>query len=340
MDSFAKLSPEERMLFFEQTAAHMGISPQIVEKDFWVCWTLKQLLQLPEIGQNLIFKGGTSLSKVFNLIERFSEDIDISIERSFLGFGGINEPEAGSSTNEKQRRIEALKETCGRKVKDELLPKLNALIHSKVRSDEKWSLYLDKTDPDGQTLLFEYPATLLPSTNVYIQRAVKIELGARADHWPFETKSIMPYVGELFSAAFAEVNCNVKVLAAERTFWEKATILHAEYHRPSEKSAPQRLSRHYGDFCNFIQKGVSDKAVGQLDLLERVALHKNLFFRSGWAKYSEAKKGSLRIVPPEHRVKVLREDYEKMRDMFFGEPTSFDVIMAVLKQWELEFNRG
>ena len=87
MDDFVKLNPEERRIFFEGTSAPRNMQAQIVEKDFWVCWTLKELFRLPTIGEHLIFKGGTSLSKVFKIIERFSEDIDVSIDRTFLGFG-------------------------------------------------------------------------------------------------------------------------------------------------------------------------------------------------------------------------------------------------------------
>jgi len=100
MDDFVKLDPRERGVFFDGTSASRGIQAQIVEKDFWVCWTLKELFKLPTIGEHLIFKGGTSLSKVFKIIERFSEDIDISLDRAFLGFGGANEPEAGGSNKE------------------------------------------------------------------------------------------------------------------------------------------------------------------------------------------------------------------------------------------------
>ena len=140
MDAFAQLPAGERRIYFEQTAARMGVSPQIVEKDFWVCWTLKQLFMLPDIGPHLIFKGGTSLSKVFKIIERFSEDIDVSIARGYLGFGGDNEPEAGSSNKEKQRRIEALKAACQRKIEDDLLPALTKVIQSKTLGNEKWLL--------------------------------------------------------------------------------------------------------------------------------------------------------------------------------------------------------
>ena len=109
MDTFVKLKPDERRIFFEGTATPRNLEPQIVEKDFWVCWTLKELFRLPQIGEHLIFKGITSLSKVLKVIERFSEDIDVSIDRGFPGFGGANEPEAGASNKEKHRRIETLK---------------------------------------------------------------------------------------------------------------------------------------------------------------------------------------------------------------------------------------
>jgi hypothetical protein len=338
MDDFVKLKAEERRIFFEGTSGPKNMEAHIVEKDFWVCWTLKELFQLPEIGERLIFKGGTSLSKVFKVIERFSEDIDVSIDRSYLGFGGANEPEAGASNKEKQRRVEALRAACQHKIGRALLPALQDAIRAKVRHDETWSLRPDDDDPDNQTLLFDYPTSFALNTTAYIRRAVKIELGARADHWPSETKTITPYVAEKFPAGFRAPNVALKVLSVERTFWEKATILHAEFHRPSDKPIPERFSRHYGDFYELIRRGVAKPAATNLDLLARVAKHKSLFFKSSWAKYDEAAKGTLRVAPPEHRRKALREDHQKMQQMFFGPPPEFDKIMALLNQWESKFN--
>src|SRR5208282_5237824 len=201
-----------------------------------------------------------SLSKVFKVIERFSEDIDVSIDRSYLGFGGANEPEAGASNKEKQRRSGALKGACQRKIVGDLLTALQAAIKSKVRHDETWSLHSDDDDPDMQTLLFDYPTSFAPDTAAYIRRLVKIEMGARADHWPSETRTITPYVAEEFPQGFKAPGCEVKVLSAERTFWEKATILHAEFHRPAEKAMPERFSRHYCDCSELIRKGVGKAA--------------------------------------------------------------------------------
>lgn len=339
MDTVLQLTSKQRVELFESAALKTGMDAVILEKDFWVCWTLKELFRLPTIGEHLIFKGGTSLSKVFKIIERFSEDIDVSIDRTFLGFGGVNEPEAGASNKEKQRRIEALKAACQRKIAGELLPTLQVTIKSKVRRDDKWSLRSDDEDPDKQTLLFDYPTSFAPDATGYIRRAVKIEMGARADHWPCETKTVTPYVAEQFPQGFQEASYAIKVLAVERTFWEKATILHAEFHRPVDKPMPERFSRHYGDFYELIHKGVSKSATAKLDLLARVGEHKNLFFKSSWAKYGEATKGTLRVAPPEQRLKALRDDYVKMHQMFFGEQPEFETIIALLNQWESDFNQ-
>ena len=212
-------------------------------------------------------------------------------------------------------------------------------MRAKLQATENWSLRTDDDDPDQQTVMFDYPTSFTPDATGYIRRAVKIEMGARADHWPCETKMVTPYVAEQFPQGFKAGSCTVKVLSAERTFWEKATILHAEYHRPPDKPLPERFSRHYCDFYELIRKGVAKSAVGKPELLARVAEHKSLFFRSSWAKYGEAAKGTLRLTPPEERMKALRDDYGKMQQMFFGQPPEFDSIIELLKQWESEFNQ-
>ena len=296
MDTVLQLSQRQRVELFEQTAQQTGIEAVIVEKDFWVCWTLKELFRLPEMGEHLIFKGGTSLSKVFKLIERFSEDIDVSIVRGFLGFGGANEPEAGGSNKEKQRRIDALRAACQQKIANDLQPALEIVIKSKVRSDETWSLRTDTTDPDGQTLLFDYPSAWPVAGAAYVRQTVKIEMGARADHWPCEAKPITPYVAEEFPQTFRETTCTVKVLSVERTFWEKATILHAEVHRPAEKAMPGKYSRHYADLAALADHPAAAHAITRDDLRARVVEHKQVFFASAWARFETAVPGTFRLI--------------------------------------------
>lgn len=340
MDQFIRLSDEERHLYFVQTAERMRLSPQIVEKDFWVCWTLKELFALPDIGSTLIFKGGTSLSKVYRMIERFSEDIDVSIDRASLGFGGESGPEANVSNKERQRRIDRLKEACQRKIADDLQPAMVKVIESKCGSAQDWSLVVDEDDPDRQTLLYTYPSRLPVLSGTYIRPAVRIEMGARSNHWPSDRAPISPYVAQQYPAAFRAPEFVAKVLAAERTFWEKATLPHADYHRPPDKEMPPRLSRHYYDVSRLIVSGLGGKAAGNLELLQRVVEHKKVFFQSGWARYDEARRGSLRVMPLPLRIRSLEEDYNTMREMFFAERPSFAEVLRILGEWEQQFNQG
>ena len=341
MDRFVRLSSDERRLYFVQTAERMRLSPQIIEKDFWVCWTLRELFALPDIGSMLIFKGGTSLSKAYRLIERFSEDVDISMDRAGLGFGDeASDPEAVISGNERRRRINRLKEACQHKIVDELKPMMIKTIEAALGDAQGWSLTVDEDDRDRQTLLYAYPSSLPETTGAYIRPAVKIEMGARSDHWPSDQVRIAPYVAERFPAAFETTDFIVKVLAAERTFWEKATLLHAEYHRPPDKEIPLRLSRHYYDTSRLILSGTGEKATGRSGLLQRVVEHKKVFFPSSWAHYDEAMRGSLQVTPHPRRIRWLEEDYDKMLEMFFAERPTFTEVLRILEKWKTHFNQG
>jgi len=341
MLDFVTLKPEEKRLYFEQTAFSMKVAPIVIEKDFWVCYTLFKLFSLPKIGETLIFKGGTTLSKVYKVIQRFSEDIDISIDRKSLG-GEKNDPsEMKIGTKEKQRRLAKLKEMCQKKINEEIHPLLNtAIANDIVNNGKDWSLETDDSDPDGQTLIFKYPSALISNKNGYIQPVVKIEMGARSDHWPSENQAVIPYVAEKYPQSFRNPSSNVKVLSAKRTFWEKATLLHAEYNRPDDKPLPSRLSRHYYDMAMLIKAEIINiESSPDIDLLEKVTEHKKIFFQSSWAKYDEAKKGTLHISPNPERISELENDYKKMQEMFFVQAPSLTDILATLSLWENELNQ-
>ncbi len=165
-------------------------------------------------------------------------------------------------------------------------------------------------------------------------------MGARSDHWPAGHYEITPYAAEEFPDYFVNPTCRVKVLEVERTFWEKATILHMEYHRPEgSATGRERSSRHYYDLYKLAVGGVTQRALERLDLLGRVVEHKKLFFRSGWAKYDDARAGHLRLMPAEHRSAALRADYERMRDMFFGERPPLEEVLDRLSKLEAEINQ-
>jgi predicted nucleotidyltransferase component of viral defense system len=339
MDTFVNLGTREQRDYFEQAAAKLGhMNASILQKDFWVCWTLNKLFQLNDIGSYLTFKGGTSLSKVYDVIKRFSEDIDISIERGYLGFGGDSEPEAGHSNKERQRRIEQLKSACQNFISDNLLPMLKKEFQ-RTLTNKNWTLALDPDDKDLQTISFIYPDAFPRPMDSYLRSAVKIEFGARADHWPTENTKIKPYLIEAFPDILIDNQAPVRVLKAERTFWEKATILHMLYHYPATKEIPLRMSRHYYDMYLLINSHIKTNALENLSLLERVAQHKKLFFRAAWAKYEEARIGTLRLTPKDAHLSGLKTDYSKMQPMFFEDPPVFEKIIEQIAEFEKEINR-
>src|SRR5258708_1839320 len=157
MDQIATTSDQDRRDLFQQTAAQMNIRPVAIEKDFWVCWTLKHIAALEHIGPNLIFKGGTSLSKVFGIIERFSEDIDLSIRRDYLGFSGDNDPERATSKTQQRKRVEQMQQKCKETVQGTILMALQEDFAT-LLGTERWTLRGDTEDPN--TIHFTYPASL------------------------------------------------------------------------------------------------------------------------------------------------------------------------------------
>lgn len=336
MNSILKLTPSQRSELYTGASQKIGIGEVILEKDFWVCWTLQQLFTLPDIGEHLIFKGGTSLSKVWKAISRFSEDIDISFSREWLGFVGEQDPENAKTGKKQRERIEALASECSKRVETVLLPALNERCRT-VLGPTGWAITIDPLD--AQTLRITYPTALgLQSADAYVRREVKIECGARSDDWPAEEKTIAPYVAELFPEAITDAVVPVHVLSIERTFWEKATILHAEAHRDPSKATPIRFSRHYADLAALANHPSAASALAKDELRARVVEHKRVFFPAAWAKYETAVPGSFRLVPQEHRLITLEADYRAMGEMFFGKPLSWKDILAELTALENSIN--
>lgn len=335
MDRVLKLSEQDRIDTFSKAEVDIGLSEDIIEKDFWVCWTLKELFSLDEIKDNLTFKGGTSLSKIYKVIDRFSEDIDISIERAYLGFKDEKDP-ANVGTKQAKKLIDELGEACQNFVRGDLFNKLESVIKSKL-GPKGWKLEIDEDDNDGQTILFTYPKLTAKASN-YIRPVVKIEIGARSDHWPVSMQKIAPYVAEILPAPLNQMDAEIRVLNIERTFWEKATILHKYSHYPENKIVPERQSRHFFDFYCLLNSEGKTKALANIDLLEKVAAHKNIYFKAAWANYLTAKKGSLKLIPEEKVMKAMEADYKAMSEMFAGDVPSWDEIIKDLKEFEEDFN--
>ncbi|MFZ1220658.1 MAG: nucleotidyl transferase AbiEii/AbiGii toxin family protein, partial [Chthoniobacterales bacterium] len=164
--------------------------------------------------------------------------------------------------------------------------------------------------------------------------------GARSDHWPAEIKEVQPYLAEVIPDAMQESIIAVKVMDVRRTFWEKATILHQLAHLPADKLFPAHYSRHYSDVAELITSKVADEAANDEQLLKAVVDHKQTFYRSAWANYATAKRGTLRLLPPENRVTDLAKDLESMREMFFDQPPELEQVLQILENWLTIFNRG
>ncbi len=334
------LSVTDRLAVYERTETTTGIKAHMAEKDAWVCWTLRQLFSLPDARAHFIFKGGTSLSKVWKVIQRFSEDIDISLSREWLGFTGDRDPESASSRKQRAKLLDELSAACVAKLRDEVAPALRARFTAALgASASGWSLTIDADDP--QTILFSYPTSFPTLAGAaYVRPVVKIECGARSDRWPVAEQGILPYIAEAFPAAFPDAAFTVPVLGIERTFWEKATILHAEAHRPADKVTPERFSRHYADLAALAQHPAGAAAVERADLRTRVVAHKQVFFPAAWASYETAVPGTFRLIPPESRLAPLAADYRAMQDMFFRPQPTWPELVATLVSLENQLNAG
>jgi hypothetical protein len=346
MMSLAELAANERLLYLEEAAARLGLSRLVVEKDYWVTWLLGRLFEHPQLREELVFKGGTSLSKVYGAIRRFSEDIDLSVAPEALGFLDFDLEQAGSRTA-RRKEVVALQQACVEHVRETIQPHLEATLRRALGRQALRGAWLRfEVDPasGSPVLWFDYPtkAAVAPGSNsapAYIEPAVKLELGSLTDQRPRGWRTIRSLAEEALPQ-LQEPQGEVLALELERTFWEKATILHMEHYRPPERPFAARLARHYSDMADLSVHPSHGSAFSSLDLLERVALHKSLFFPAGWARYGEARPGLLRLLPAEHRRPALERDYRAMDPMFFGPARPFEEILALLAAAERRINSG
>jgi hypothetical protein len=332
--TFFDLPATERGVYLTEAAARRGLSPVILEKDFWVCWLLAVLFR-SRFADALVFKGGTSLSKVFGVIDRFSEDIDLSLSPEFLNLKPL---EAGASRNKADKWMKAAEAACGAAVKDQIAPELEATASAVLgQSAARWFEYLVDPATNSPVVLFHYPTTQAPGF-AYLKRSVKLEFGSLTEQRPTGRHQVRPWVADELAVAFPDWQCEVVALGLERAFWEKATILHSEHHRPADKPTPDRFSRHYADTAALAAHRDAPAVIADGALCERVAAWKARFFGSGWAKYETAKPGTFKLVPPPARVAALERDYQAMRDMYLSAPPTFDAVLAALADLERRIN--
>jgi hypothetical protein len=306
----------------------MGVHPAIAEKDFWVCWILDYLFTECAWKDRLAFKGGTSLSKAFGLIERFSEDIDLVLDWRLLGYAE-DEPTADRSATQQDRLGKEANRRAAEFLSDTLAPALGEDLAVRVGGTIA-------VDAQGENVLIRYPRAFALDA---IQPEVRLEIGPMAAWLPQSVRAIRPYAAEYFPDAFRLAATEVPTIDAERTFWEKATILHQEAHREPGKPLPPRYSRHYYDLYRMSLAPVAEEALDRMDLLDDVVEFKKRFYRSPWANYDAARPGTLRLLPAAHHRKNLAQDYDKMQAMLFGSIPDFNTIEQGLMDLEERINR-
>lgn len=324
MDHVVSLNKSQLRELFNETAIKKQVTPAIAEKDFWVTWVLSKIFADDYLSKTLMFKGGTSLSKVFKIIERFSEDIDLILDWNTVTQDNLLIARSNSQQN---KFNQLLNDSAHEFMQGKILPRLNALLQPVCHCE------LDKTTQ--LVIQVNYPAVF---NDLYLRPQILLEIGPLAAWLPFGEYTITSFAADAFPQLFAHATCQVKAIVAERTFWEKATILHHEANRPATSKLPLRYSRHYYDLAMLASSAIKNNALADMSLLNDVVEFKQKFYPRNSAKYEECLTGNLKLSPPDHRLKMLQDDYKQMRTMIFGNYPDFSNILDKLQQLENEIN--
>jgi Nucleotidyl transferase AbiEii toxin, Type IV TA system len=331
----------ERRDLFLTTAARMGTAIQNVEKDFWVCWSLDALFNsLDPGGPRLLFKGGTSLSKAFGLIQRFSEDIDITVFRGDLGQDVQAETLNSLTGKQRRKRLDAIREACQAYLHGPFTQQINRIATDTIGKDH-YRLETDPDDKDRQTLLLWYPT--VTAREPYIRSAVKIESGAKSALDPNTSATVTPYVADDVPDLDLRV-AGITTVRPEWTLWDKIAILHGLrqwYERRGElKQGGQRISRHYHDVFRMMQDPLAKTWIADRALGADCVLHARLFFGSPDLGLETARPGSFTLNPTAAMREALTRDYTAMVGMVLGDPPSIDEVLQGIDSLERVINAG
>ncbi len=317
MYDLANLPKAELDALLQEVSNVKSLSKAIIEKDLWVCTILDYIFTKSPWKDNFAFKGGTSLSKAYNLIEHFSEDIDLILDWRVLGYDKT-EPLGERSTNQQDK--------LNKEVLARTLDFLQTTFIPKITAD------LSKLINRYLQIIFEDNAVVISYGNDYadesILHAIRLEIGALAAWTPTQIATIRPYIAETYPEHFRNAFVDVRTTTPERTFWEKITILHREAFRPEGSLLPPRMSRHYYDTYRMTKLGILDRALQNSSLLNQVTDFKAKFYPQKWAHYELAKLGTIRLTPPEHSLRLLQRDYAVMAGMIYGKRPGFNELMA------------
>jgi hypothetical protein len=338
-------SPDDRLGLFLSTAHRLGTPVQHVEKDFWVCWILDLLFNGRKDDEpRLLFKGGTSLSKAYGLISRFSEDLDITVFREDLG-QDIEVIDLENLSGKQQRKhLDNIQKACQTYINGALQERLNRQVEMAFKeSGEFFDESIIVQDPDDaaqQTLLIYYPS-VTTRLDEYVKPIVKIEGGAKSALDPHRLTCIQPYIsGDMLNLDLTIKN--IVTIDADRTFWDKIMILHGLRrwydNRGELRQQGHRVSRHYYDLYKLIDSSIGQQATTNQILAHDCARHAQIFFNSNDLDLKHARPGFFTLVPTPSMQKILKRDYQAMSGMIFGEIPDFSEVIEVIQQLETAIN--
>jgi len=331
-DSFFQLHGSDQLDILNTASNELSMSPQILEKDIWVCWTLRALFSMPD-ALPMAFKGGTSLSKIWNAIDRFSEDVDVTIDyRAFkTGFDHTK----GKLSNSKQRIENEKLQAC---VKDYTENTVAPYLTKKLKEDLKQDAFKISLSECGEQLTIQYPC-VSKSDNSYIKDSVLLEFGGRNTLEPNAVHTIETYITKaknIKGVDFPIAN-DVRAIDSLRTFWEKVTLIHAECNRNRFGSNVERLSRHWYDLSMLIDNVIKIPEILHNDsILREIIAIKKVFYYSASAEYDQCTNGELKLIPQGVALEHLASDYKQMivNGMFSGTIRTFEEVIEKLKKLE------
>ena len=338
---FYTIDKAEKIAIFNAIAAEKGMTPFAVEKDWWVSRTLEIIFQMP-IAEHLVFKGGTSLSKAWKLINRFSEDIDLAIDKEFFeGYKGeISKTQIGK-----------LRKVAGVYTTGTFFEELQEAFSTKSFTELEFKINdTGESDQDPRIIEIYYPNVVIQPTE-YVLPRVQIEISCRSLREPFSVQAFGSLVDEFYADRdFAEPLFGVPTVNPERTFLEKVFLLHEEFLRSTDKMRVGRLSRHLYDIYHLTKTGIATKAINDKELYETIVSHRYKFSRVGDVDYNFHNPLIVNPIPPDEVIGEWKVDYAKMmEDMIYEEnKPSFDelinnldalrtLLQALDWQFELKF---
>jgi len=323
------IGDETKQRAYTQIAENMGMSPFAVEKDWWVVQTLAIVFEM-DVARHLVFKGGTSLSKAWKLIERFSEDVDLAIDREFFGFGG----------DLSKKQLTDLRKAASVFTSGVFFEELQERFAAKGITGVTFRLIeAESSDQDPRIIEVYYPNVVVSPG--YLKPRVQIELGCRSLREPFTTQTFSSLVDETYpSQEFAQQPIKIPTVNPERTFLEKIFLLHEEFQRPSDKMRVDRLSRHLYDVVKLSKTGFSEKGLTDQFLYETIVEHRHKFTRLSAINYNLHQPQSINPIPVKEVLDAWRADYNTMIEQMIYEenPPSFDEIIADLTKLKSKIN--